>query len=91
MKYVHKAAPAAFLLFLAFATPAAAAPGPLESLLVAPFAITEALVTFAVSIPASLIDQPRRARSGAKARLQHAHHRKHRQPAYRFREPVEKL
>ncbi len=93
MKYAYKAIAAAFL-FLAWASPAAAAPGPLESILSAPFAITAGLVDFAVSIPASLIEQPHRARRGAKvrARVQHAaHHRKRHHPAYRFREPEEDL
>ncbi|MGB8735083.1 MAG: hypothetical protein WCD20_03010 [Rhodomicrobium sp.] len=94
MKYAYKAAAAAFL-FLAFASPAAAAaPGPVESILSAPFAITASLVDFAVSIPASLFEQPHRARHGTKARARVqrvAHHRRRHHPAYRFREPAEDL
>ncbi len=92
MKYAYKAILAAFGLFLAFASPAAAAaPGPLEYILRAPFAITASLVNFAVSIPASLMEQPHRVRGGTKARVRHAHRRKHRRPAYRFQEPAEDI
>jgi len=91
MKYAYKVASAAIVLFLAFACPAAAAPGPLETILSAPFEITGSLVNFAVNFPASLAHQPHRARRGAKARVQHAGHRKRRQPAYHFREPVEEI
>jgi len=91
MKHAYKVVPAALVLFAALASPAAAAPGPIEAILSAPFEIGAGLVNFAVSIPASLAAQPHkaqphRAKRVAKARV---HRRKRREPAYRFKEPVE--
>ncbi|MGO9462445.1 MAG: hypothetical protein ACLP1W_20380 [Rhodomicrobium sp.] len=92
MKYAYKVAPAALILAAALASPAAAAaPGPIEALLSAPFLIGANLVNMAVSIPASLSAQPHRARSHKARRVAKArgHHRKRHEPAYRFKEPIE--
>jgi len=89
MAHCYKIASAALVLFLAFASPAATAPGPLEAILSAPFEIGESLVKAALSFPDSLTGQRHRVRRAVRHGVQHARYRKRRQPAYRFKEPVE--
>ncbi len=86
MKHAYKVPAIALVLFLGLASEAAAAPGPLDSILSAPFEIGGRLVNFAVSLPASFVGQPHRARHGRGARVQHAQHRRRHEPAYRYKE-----
>ena len=90
MKHAYKAV-AALMLSLTLAFPAAAAPGPIETILSAPFEIAGSLVNFAVNLPDSLTDHPRRMRRAARTHIKHVRHRRRRQPAYRFEEPVEDI
>ncbi len=90
MKHAYKIAPAALMLLAAWASPAAAAPGPIEAILSAPFEMGAGLVHAVFGMPAALAAQPHQARRGARhGAMTRVHHRKRHAPAYRFKEPVE--